>query len=90
MLIFIGIFGSVVTGVANPATLYLFSEVVTTLTAPSSQSLVERFSKYMPYYLAVGAITFTLAFLQMFALKVSAQRQSRRIRLLLFKVRSDL
>ncbi|VUZ45635.1 unnamed protein product [Hymenolepis diminuta] len=92
VLIFIGIFGSVVTGVANPATLYLFSEVVTTLTTPSSQSYVERFSKYMPYYLTVGAIIFTLSFLQMFALKVSAQRQSRRIRLLLFKqvLRQDI
>ncbi|KAM3187686.1 hypothetical protein ACTXT7_001799 [Hymenolepis weldensis] len=92
VLIFIGIFGSIVTGVSNPASLYLFSEVVTTLTTPSSQSLVERFSKYMPYYLALGAITFTLAFLQMFALKVSAQRQSRRIRLLLFKqiLRQDI
>ncbi|VDO05008.1 unnamed protein product [Rodentolepis nana] len=92
LLIFIGIFGSVVTGVASPASLYLFSKVVTALTTKSTQSSVEIFGEYVPYYLGIGSITFTLAFLQMFALKVSAHRQSRRIRLLLFKqiLRQDI
>ncbi|KAM7540114.1 hypothetical protein Aperf_G00000027533 [Anoplocephala perfoliata] len=92
ILVLVGIFGSFITAIANPATLYLLSEIVTTLTKVSTEPLVDRFAPYLKLYLIVGAVTFVVSFLQMFALTVSSQRQSRRIRLLLFKqiLRQDI
>ncbi len=42
---------------------------------------------FIPIYTGLGAATFVVAFIQMFALTVSAKRQGRRIRMLLFEVR---
>uniref|UniRef100_A0A915EW78 Uncharacterized protein n=1 Tax=Echinococcus canadensis TaxID=519352 RepID=A0A915EW78_9CEST len=88
----LGIFGSVVTGLAQPLSLLLLSKLVTSFTDGSNVTLVEKMKVFLPYYISIGSVAFVISFVQMFALTVSAKRQSRRIRLLLFKhiLRQDI
>ncbi|VDK42188.1 unnamed protein product [Taenia asiatica] len=81
----LGIIGSVVTGLAQPLSLLILSQLVTSFTDGSGVSLEEKMRVFLPYYISLGSVTFFISFLQMFALTASAKRQSRRIRLLLFK-----
>lgn len=85
----LGIFGSIVTGLAQPLSLLILSKLVTSFTDGSSIALEEKMHVFLPYYISIGSVTFVISFLQMLALTISAKRQSRRIRLLLFKVSSD-
>ena len=71
---------------AQPISLFVMSKLVTSFTEKSNVPLRERMLDFIPFYVSIGAVTFVISFLQMFALTASARRQSRRIRLLLFKV----
>ncbi|VDO04951.1 unnamed protein product [Rodentolepis nana] len=84
IMLIIGFILALVVGCSFPVNLIIFKEVVNLLTSDTSVDLA-RMREMVGWFCLLGAVTMVLAFIEMFFFSLSARRQSRRIRLKLFK-----
>ncbi len=86
-MVICGIICSFTAGIIVPLNVLLMSDVVNIFTFPHPPlSTAERFVPYIGKFCGIGSAMLVVTFLQMFFLTLSAKRQGRRIRLLLFDV----
>ncbi|KAL5961697.1 ATP-dependent translocase ABCB1, partial [Taenia solium] len=78
----IGVFASALIGVSTPLSLLFFSDLVNDFASPSLGGFVVAIQRMA----ILGAVTFVVAYIQMFCLQFCARRQTRRIRHLFFSV----
>ena len=84
----IGLIFALAVGCSFPINLAIFSDVVNLLTVTSANSKIDLNSmrESVGWFCLLGSVTLILAFMEMYFFSLSARRQSRRIRLMLFKV----
>ncbi|KAL7062928.1 hypothetical protein AAHC03_0254 [Spirometra sp. Aus1] len=84
-MIVVGTICSLAVGISFPLNLIIFSNVVNGFTNETFGGPLETMNENVKWYIILGVVSLVLAFVQMFCFSLSAKRQSRRIRLLLFK-----
>nr|CDS29073.1 multidrug resistance protein 1 [Hymenolepis microstoma] len=83
-MVIIGSICSVCVGISFPLNLIILNNVIDGFTVPGKSPL-DTMTEMVIWYCVLGALTFLVAFVQIFCFTLSAKRQSTRIRLLLFK-----
>lgn len=78
----VGVVTSALIGVSVPLSLLFFSDLVNEFASPTLSSFVVVIQRMA----ILGAVTFIVAYIQMFCLQFCARRQTRRIRHLFFSV----
>lgn len=86
MLVF-GTICALAVGCSFPINLIIFTQVINLLTAPGDVDL-GKMREMVGWFCLLGGVTLIVAFIELFFFSLSARRQSRRIRLRLFKARS--
>ncbi|VDM16862.1 unnamed protein product [Hydatigera taeniaeformis] len=76
----VGLVASALIGVSSPLSLLFFSDLVNDFTSPTLSGFVSVIQRMA----ILGAVTFAVAYLQMFCLQFCARRQARQIRYLFF------
>ncbi|VDL90047.1 unnamed protein product [Schistocephalus solidus] len=92
-MVVIGSLCSLAVGVSFPINLIIFSNVVNGFTNSTDGSgALATMDENSKWFIILGAVSLVLAFIQMFCFSLAANRQSRRIRLQLFKqmLRQDM
>ncbi|EUB64563.1 Multidrug resistance protein [Echinococcus granulosus] len=85
-MLIIGAIGSIVVGVSFPLNLLIVTEVVNGFVAPNANTqALKIMDEMIKWYILLASLTLVFAFVQMFCFSLSSKRQSRRIRLRLFK-----
>lgn len=67
--------------------LFIMREMVNAFTLRNKADIFDAVVTNIPYFAILAAATMVVTFIQMACLTISAKRQSRRIRLLLFQVK---
>ena len=87
MMLIAGLICSVANGITFPLNLLIFDEVVNGFVSSNpGTTALDTMNKQLKWYLLLAFSTLVIGFVQMFCFSLSAKRQSRRIRLKLFKV----
>ncbi|VDL59798.1 unnamed protein product [Hymenolepis diminuta] len=84
IMLIIGFILALAVGCSFPVNLVIFKEVVNLLTSNKIIDLA-RMREMVGWFCLLGAVTLLLAFIEMFFFSLSSRRQSRRIRLKLFR-----
>lgn len=79
---------SCLVGTSVPLIFYLFSDLVNSFVG-SMEELTKMLDDLIIRFAILGAVTFCIAYIQMFCLQLSAKLQAKRIRGLLYSVRFD-
>ncbi|KAL5962748.1 ATP-dependent translocase ABCB1 [Taenia solium] len=85
IMVAVGIIFALAVGCSFPVNLVIFSKVINLLTIPSGKVDLNEMRIMVGWFCLLGVVTFILAFIELFNFSYSARRQSRRIRLKLFK-----
>lgn len=87
MMLIVGTIGSIIVGISFPLNLLIVTEVVIGFVAPDANiQALKTMDEMIKWYVLLASITLAFGFAQMFCFSLSSKRQSRRIRLRLFKV----
>ncbi|EUB56004.1 Multidrug resistance protein 3 [Echinococcus granulosus] len=78
----IGLVTSAMIGVSMPVSFIFFGDLVNDFASPTPSAFVVTIQRMA----ILGAVTFVVAYIQMFCLQFSARRQARRIRYLFFSI----
>lgn len=85
-MLVVGVIFALAVGCSFPVNLVIFSRVINLLTADPYNVNLDEMREMVGWFCLLGAVTLILAFIELFNFSYSARRQSRRIRLKLFKV----
>uniref|UniRef100_A0A0R3XBH1 ABC transmembrane type-1 domain-containing protein n=1 Tax=Hydatigena taeniaeformis TaxID=6205 RepID=A0A0R3XBH1_HYDTA len=86
IMLIIGAIGSIIVGISFPLNLLIVTEVVNGFVGPDANiEALKTMDEMLKWYILLASITLAVGFAQMFCFSLSSKRQSRRIRLKLFK-----
>ncbi|VDK32048.1 unnamed protein product [Taenia asiatica] len=85
IMLAVGVIFALAVGCSFPVNLVIFSKVINLLTNPSGKVDLNEMRVMVGWFCLLGVVTLILAFIELFNFSYSARRQSRRIRLKLFK-----